>query len=245
MRKLLSDIIKHTHGLGFVDAVKVVCDDKETTFKAMDVDKAVLITAQAHEYEPNLEGTFGMGRLQILNGYLNFANYKADDASVSVTRADHGSTKNVPEQLVFDDGNGQRSVYRFMSADLISTASIGRTLSWDVSVELTQSKVNELRELAGILSGTNPFFHVRTEGGRLIFSVGDKASDNLEVTMAHDVEGEIKGELSWTIDKLLPILRLGAPTNPTLGISNSFSALGVTFDSESASYSYILQAQRY
>ena len=40
---IFSDVLTHTHGLGFVDMVKIVSTEEETKIEAMDEDKTVVI----------------------------------------------------------------------------------------------------------------------------------------------------------------------------------------------------------
>lgn len=242
MRELLLDVIKHTQGLGFIDTVKVEGTDKSTVFEAMESNKTVVLDATALKPEPHLAGSFGMGRLNILQGYLNFANYKTDEAKITVSRKDRDDKKDVPQEITFNDGNGQKSVYRFMSSDMIPYAKF-KGSSWDVSVEPTSSKIKEFQDLAGILSGTEPYFLAKTSGGKLVFSIGEEHADNAEITIAEGVEGELKGELYWPTSEVISILKLGINENPKIDIT-SRGALQVTITSPYVEYKYILPARK-
>ena len=242
MRDLLLDVIKHTQGLGFIDTVKVDGSDKATVFEAMESNKTVVLDARALKPEPHLAGEFGMGRLNILQGYLNFANYKTDDAKISVTRKDRDDKKDVPQEITFNDGNGQKSVYRFMSSDMIPYARYKGT-AWDVSVEPSNSKIKEFQEIAGILSGTEPYFLAKTEDGKLKFSIGEEGADRAEITIAEDVTGELKGELYWPTSEVISILKLGINENPKIDIT-ARGALQVTITSPLVEYRYILPARK-
>lgn len=242
MRELLLDVIKHTQGLGFIDTVKVEGTDKATVFEAMESNKTVVLDAAALKPEPHLVGEFGMGRLNILQGYLNFANYKTDEAKISVTRRDRDDRKDVPEEIVFNDGNGQKSVYRFMSADMIPYAKFKGT-SWDVSVEPSNSKIKEFQELAGVLSGTEPYFLAKTVDGKLKFSIGEEGADRAEITIAEDIKGELKGDLYWPTSEVINILKLGINENPKIDIT-ARGALQIRITSPYVEYKYILPARK-
>ena len=51
MRDILKDIVKHTHSLGIIQAVKVTTDDEGTTLDAMDDDPTVVLRANLHNQQ--------------------------------------------------------------------------------------------------------------------------------------------------------------------------------------------------
>ena len=76
MRDILKDIVKHTHSLGIIQAVKVTTDDTSTMLDAMDDDRTVVLRAKMHKRVDEFDGKFGMGRLGVLNGYLSYENHR-------------------------------------------------------------------------------------------------------------------------------------------------------------------------
>lgn len=70
MRDILKDIVKHTHSLGIIQAVKVTTDDDSTTLDAMDDDRTVVLRGTLHNREPQFAGKFGLGRLGVNFGCL-------------------------------------------------------------------------------------------------------------------------------------------------------------------------------
>ena len=89
LRTLLLDIVKHTGGLGFIDVVKIsTTDDGFTKVEAMDEEKSVIVSGTLKETEERFIGTFGMSRLSVLKGFADFANYKADDATIEIKTRD-------------------------------------------------------------------------------------------------------------------------------------------------------------
>ena len=129
-----------------------------------------------------------------------------------------------------------------MSADMIPYAKFKGT-SWDVTVSPDSSKIKELQELAGILSGTEPYFLAKTSGGKLVFAIGEEGSDYAEITIDSDVKGELKGELYWPTNTVISILKLGANENPKIEIT-ARGALQITITSSQAEYKYILPARK-
>ncbi len=52
MRDYLKDIVQHTHGLGFIEAAKIVNEEGATSLEAMDDDRTVIVQAQFKEQVP-------------------------------------------------------------------------------------------------------------------------------------------------------------------------------------------------
>ena len=59
MIDILKDIVKHTHGLGFLDLVKITGDDKETVIDSMAEDRSVILQGSFHKPQTEMTGTFG------------------------------------------------------------------------------------------------------------------------------------------------------------------------------------------
>lgn len=250
MRDILIDLIKHTDGLGFLDTVRVTGSDESTLFDAMDNDRTVVMKAHTLTASDELKGEFGMSRFAVLKGYLKFAGYKTDESKLTIRhRASENGEKN-PEELIFSDGAGQKSVYRFMSADILQPVSNFKGKEWDVSFVPERGKISEFSQLASILSSSENFFLVKTvknEDGTfdLKFVIGEEGSttDHTVVTMVKDCGGEIKGELYWPITQILALLNLGLEENVSVDIM-SRGALRVSMDSAHSHYEYYLPARK-
>ena len=63
MIDILKDIVKHTHGLGFLDLVKITGDDKETAIDSMAEDRSVILQGSFHKPQTEMTGTFGMPQM--------------------------------------------------------------------------------------------------------------------------------------------------------------------------------------
>ena len=50
MIDILKDIVKHTHGLGFLDLVKITGDSKETAIDSMAEDRSVILQGSFHNH---------------------------------------------------------------------------------------------------------------------------------------------------------------------------------------------------
>ena len=211
-RDIVQDIVKHTAGLGFITSVKVTGTDESTTLDAMDADRTVILQAKLHNTVEEFNGEFGLGNLGFLAGVTGLGNYQTDDATVEVVARDRNGVSS-PDHLMFKDADGNTDQYRFMSKEIIEqtlqTVKF-KGVEWDVTLEPTKAKVNELQQVAGIYGGIEPNFTVKTEEGNLIVTVG--AADGSYTgkrTFAQNVNGELNEGYAWPLSQVLAILKLG------------------------------------
>jgi len=243
-RDIVQDIVKHTAGLGFITSVKVTGTDESTTLDAMDADRTVILQAKLHNTVEEFNGEFGLGNLGFLAGVTALSNYQADDSTVEVVARDRNGVSS-PDHLMFKDVDGNTDQYRFMSKEIIEqtlqTVKF-KGVEWDVTLEPTKAKVNELQQVAGIYGGIEPNFTVKTEGTDLIVTVG--AADGSftgKRTFAQNVNGEITEGYAWPLAQVLAILKLGMSGTCVMQISKK-GALMISVDSGIGKYDYILPA---
>ena len=243
-RDIVQDIVKHTAGLGFITSVKVTGTDESTTLDAMDADRTVILQAKLHNTVEEFNGEFGLGNLGFLAGVTALGNYQTDDATVEVVARDRNGVSS-PDHLMFRDADGNTDQYRFMSKEIIEqtlqTVKF-KGVEWDVTLEPTKAKVNELQQVAGIYGGIEPNFTVKTEGSDLIVTVG--AADGSftgKRTFAQNVNGEITAGYAWPLAQVLAILKLGMSGTCVMQISKK-GALMISVDSGIGKYDYILPA---
>ena len=243
-RDIVQDIVKHTAGLGFITSVKVTGTDESTTLDAMDADRTVILQAKLHNTVEEFNGEFGLGNLGFLAGVTALGNYQTDDATVEVVARDRNGVSS-PDHLMFKDVDGNTDQYRFMSKEIIEqtlqTVKF-KGVEWDVTLEPTKAKVNELQQVAGIYGGIEPNFTVKTEGSDLIVTVG--AADGSftgKRTFAQNVNGEITEGYAWPLAQVLAILKLGMSGACVMQIS-ARGALQISVDSGIGKYDYILPA---
>ena len=75
MRDILLDIVKHTHSLGFIQAVKIDgTDGSETNIEAMDDDRSVVLKGKLHNAVQDFNGVIGLGKLGVLILITNVGN---------------------------------------------------------------------------------------------------------------------------------------------------------------------------
>ncbi len=240
MRELLLDVIRHVGSVVDFEYAKFTVTEEGTSFEAMDDDRTIILKGQAKQNVPELIGQFGMQRFPILQGFLNFANYRTDTATIKVKRKalEEGSA---PEELVFADGNGQKSIYRFMSADLVPEQGRFVGTEWEVDIVPSRSKMQEFMQLAGILSSYEKYFLVAVQQGSLRFFIGDEdaTTDRTSVTIKDDIEGELKGGMYWDSTMVSTILKLGLDENLKLKLTNK-GAMMISMETPLAEYDFIL-----
>jgi hypothetical protein len=243
MIDILKDIVKHTHGLGFLDLVKITGDDKETTIDSMAEDRSVILQGSFHKPQPEMTGTFGMPQMGKLDIHLKCPEYK-EKANITVLSGErNGAT--VPTGIHFENEKGDfKNDYRFMNAEIINeklkTVKF-KGVKWDVEIEPSVASVQRFNFQATANTEHNSFV-VRTEDGNLVFTFGDQASHGGEFTFATDVEGTLNKGWSWPVGQVLQILKLSDSAKVTLHFSNE-GAMMVTVDSGLGKYQYIIPAQ--
>ena len=119
MRDVLLDIVKHTHSLGFIQAVKINGNTgNETEIEAMDDDRSVVLKGKLHNPVSDFKGTIGLGKLGVLSGYLNFEGYADTKGKIEVVKKTRNGEE-IAEELKFTSPAGYNANYRFMVSQLI------------------------------------------------------------------------------------------------------------------------------
>ena len=243
MIDILKDIVKHTHGLGFLDLVKITGDSKETAIDSMAEDRSVILQGSFHKPQTEMSGTFGMPQLGKLDIHLKCPEYK-DKAKISVLSGNRNGAE-VPTGIHFENEKGDfKNDYRFMNAEIINeklkTVKF-KGVKWDVEIEPSVASVQRFN-FQSIANTEHNSFVVRTEDGNLIFSFGDAASHGGEFVFANGVNGTLNKGWSWPVGQVLQILKLSDSAKVTLHFSNE-GAMMVSVDSGLGKYQYIIPAQ--
>ena len=243
MIDILKDIVKHTHGLGFLDLVKITGTSDETTIDSMAEDRSVILQGSFHKPQTEMDGTFGMPQLGKLDIHLKCPEYK-DKAKISVLKGTRNGTE-VPTGIHFENEKGDfKNDYRFMNAEIINeklkTVKF-KGVKWDVEIEPTVASVQRFN-FQSIANTEHNSFVVRTEENNLVFTFGDQASHGGEFVFASDVKGTLNKGWSWPVAQVLQILKLSDSAKVTLHFSNE-GAMMVSVDSGLGKYQYIIPAQ--
>ena len=243
MIDILKDIVKHTHGLGFLDLVKITGDSKETGIDSMAEDRSVILQGSFHKPQAEMTGTFGMPQLGKLDIHLKCPEYK-EKAKITVLNGTRNGVE-VPTGIHFENEKGDfKNDYRFMNAEIINeklkTVKF-KGVKWDVEIEPTVASVQRFN-FQSIANTEHNSFVVRTENGNLIFTFGDQASHGGEFIFANGMNGTLNKGWSWPVAQVLQILKLSDSAKVMLHFSNE-GAMQVTVESGLGKYQYIIPAQ--
>jgi hypothetical protein len=241
IKDILTDIVAHTHSLGFLPLVKITGDKTTTTIESMAEDRSVIVTASSHKAVNEFDGTFGMPNLDKLSLHLKNPEYK-ENAKVDVTKAERNGTT-IPVGLHFENQAGDfQNDYRFMNSDIINeklkTVKF-KGANWDVSFEPTMAAIGRLK-LQAAAHSEETVFQVRTEDGNLVFFFGDASTHAGSFVFQANVGGKLKHTWSWPVSQVQSILNLNGKV--TMKISDA-GAMQITVDSGVTEYNYILPAQ--
>jgi len=243
MIDILKDIVKHTHGLGFLDLVKITGTSDATAIDSMAEDRSVILQGSFHKPQSGMIGTFGMPQLNKLDIHLKCPEYK-EKANITVITGTRNGAE-TPTGIHFENEKGDfKNDYRFMNAEIINeklkTVKF-KGVKWDVEIEPSVASVQRFN-FQSVANTEHNSFVVRTEDGNLIFTFGDQSSHGGEFVFAKDVKGTLNKGWSWPVAQVLQILRLSDSAKVTLHFSNE-GAMQVTVDSGLGKYQYIIPAQ--
>ena len=241
MRDYLLDVVKHTHGVGNIEAAKVVSDNATTTIEAKDDNNFVVVKAKYKSAIPGLDGTFGMPNLSKLNTILNISEY-SENAKITVnTRERNGQVEPFMMQFVNAAGDFKNDC-RFMQTELVEEklASVRfKGADWDVEVQPHSASVARFKMQAQANSEES-LFVAKIEDGNLKFFFGDDSGHTGNFVFQASVNGSLKQNWKYPVSEVMNILNL------TGDITMKFSDMGaamIEVDNGLAVYEYILPAQ--
>lgn len=246
LAEVFTDVLDHTHGLGFIDMVKVVSDDKETRIEAMDENKTVVFYGKLKQPLDDLAGTVGLSRMAVLNGYLKFPSFTGDNSAVEIVTQSRGG-EDVPAEIKFSSDNGHSASYRFMHRDIAEEqikVPPFKGASWDVVVTPTEANMKDLSYFNGVLGSFEPVFTAKTEDTNLNLYIGSGPTDRATVPFAKNVNGELKGDLSWPLIQTLAILKLAKKAEDCTVSFSQKGALKIEMSTSIGEYEYILPARK-
>jgi hypothetical protein len=243
MKNILSDIVSHTHNLGFLNIVKITGDAKSTKIDSMADDRTVIMYAETATPYAELTGVFGMPQLSKLKYLLDGSEYK-DNAKLEVVTAVRNN-ETLPVGIHFENKDGDfKNDYRFMNTEVINeklkTVKF-RGANWDVEISPTLQAIQRFGFQAGA-NNEHTTFLAKTDGGNLKFIFGDQSTHGGEFVFATNVTGKLSKAHTWPIAEILSILKISDVNNCTLSISDA-GALQITLDSGLATYRYIVPAK--
>jgi hypothetical protein len=241
----LKDIIKHTHSLGFIEAVKISGVDGATKIESMSDDRSVVMNGKLKSSVSELDDkVVGFSRMAVLNGLLSFPGFQDSKAKVGIATQTRSGVE-IPCEVSFDSGSGHKASYRFMSREAIEESlrvPPFKGATWNVVVAPTKANLKDLAYFSGVLGGIESTFTVVAENGNLDFLIGTGPTDRSVVPIATDIQGEMKHQWSWPLVQVLAILKLSESSTCEMSFSD-MGALKIYVDSGLGEYEYILPAK--
>jgi hypothetical protein len=245
IKDIFKDVLKHTHGLGIFEMVKITGALESTEIETVDADKTVIFKGQTHEPVVDfVDSTIGLSRMGVLQGYLQYPGFDDESAKVEVIKQDrNGDT--VPTEIKFTSADGNDANYRFMLADVINQQlkSIKfKGADFDINIVPTQKNLKDLSYFNSVLGGYEANFAPKTDGTQLFFHIGDGVSDRTKISISNEIEGSITKDWRWPLDIVLRILKLSESGNCVMSI-NDEGLLQIIVDSGIGKYTYLLPAK--
>jgi len=245
IKDVFKDVLKHTHGLGIFEMVKITGEVDKTVVETVDADKTVIFKGETHNPVPDfVDSTVGLSRMGVLQGYLQYPGFDDEDATVKVVTQDRNGDE-VPVEVSFVSKEGNDANYRFMLADVINQQlkSIKfKGAEFDVNIVPTKKNLSDLSYFNSVLGTYEANFSPKTDGTELYFHIGDGVSDRTKILISNDIDGSITKDWRWPLDIVLKILRLSDSSNVVMSI-NDEGLLQIIVDSGIAKYTYLLPAK--
>ncbi len=242
---ILSDIVKHTHALGFIDAVKVTGEDGSVKIEAMEENRTVVVYGTLNQPIENLTGTVGLSRIGVLAGYLGFDRFNSKDAEVKIGTRERGGVE-TPSEVSFDSGSGHTGQYRFMAAEVAEEqiqVPPFKGAEWKITIQPSTTAINDLTTMNNILGSYEDSFIAKTNNGNLEFLIGSGSTDSSKITFAEDVDGTITHGWRFPIGHFLAIMKLHKNSQSVKISFSDIGALKIEVNSGLGVYTYILPAR--
>jgi hypothetical protein len=241
MKDILTDIVAHTHSLGFLPLVKITGEDDSTTIESMAEDRSVILVAKTNNPIDEFKGLFGMPNLDKLNLHLKNPEYK-ENAKIEVLRLEKNG-ENIPVGLHFENSTKDFvNDYRFMSTEIINEKLKNikfKGANWNIEIEPGLISIQRLK-LQAQAHNEESVFQVKTEGDNLVFVFGDAATHAGSFVFHSNVKNKLKKSWAWPINQVISILNLDGDKNMKI---TDDGAMQITVNSGLAEYNYILPAQ--
>lgn len=257
----LRDLMKHTSGLG-IEAIKVTGDEAgKIKIEGMDTNKTVVLKGSFKKELPDLKGTCGFSRLDILHKLVNI--YKEDGDNIEIVRQDKNFSVQVEDngEPVFD--NEGNPLYEKIEEEVIDRFCFSRQspkmlnpyrvldrrmipeqynfvgADWDVEFKPTKTAIDMLGVQA--ILGEEDFFGVKIEDKTLYLTLGDQGAEAI-VEFANNVEGELTRPWVWGVAPVLSILKFSENAECSMSFLDK-GALQISLKTGLAEYNYIMPAK--
>ena len=245
IKDIFKDVLKHTHGLGIFEMVKMTGTVESTNIETVDPDKTVILKGKTINPVPDfVDATIGLSRMGVLQGYLQYPGFDDENASVQIVTQERNE-ETVPVEVEFISADGNDAHYRFMLADIVNQQLKEikfKGAEFDINIVPTAKNLKDLGYFNSVLGTYEANFMPKTNGTDLFFHIGDGTSDRTKIHINSNIEGSISRDWRWPLDIVLKILRLGDNANCVLSI-NDQGLLQIVVDSGLGVYTYLLPAK--
>ena len=245
IKDVFKDVLKHTHGLGIFEMVKLIGTVESTEIETVDAEKTVILKGKTLNPVPDfVDSTVGLSRMGVLQGYLQYPGFDSDDATVKIETQERNE-ETVPVEVAFTSVDGNDAHYRFMLADVINQQLKDikfKGAEFDINIVPSVKNLKDLSYFNSVLGTYEGNFSPKTNGTELHFNIGDGVSDRTQILINNDIDGSITKDWRWPLDIVLRILRLSDSSNVVMSI-NDEGLLQIIVDSGIAKYTYLLPAK--
>jgi len=246
LSEVLTDILAQTHGLGFIEMMKIDSSATETTIAAINDDKSVVVFGKLNSPLTELEGVVGLSRMAVLQGYLKYPHFVGDDATIEIKTTQRDGSE-IPTEIYFSANGGHESSYRFMHKDVVEEqvkVPPFRGATWDVVITGTDEIMKDLSYFNGVLGAFEPTFTVKTDvNNDLNFYIGSGPTDRATVPVAKAVNGTLTGNLTWPLVETLAILKLASKADDCIISFSNKGVMKIEMETGLGSYEYLLPAR--
>lgn len=244
LSEVLTDVLAQTHGLGFIEMMKIDSDSTETKIAAIDDAKTVVIYGTLNSPMTELDGVVGLSRMAVLQGYLKFPPFTSDTSTIEIKTTQRDG-EDVPTEVSFSSTDGHESSYRFMHKDVVEEqikVPSFNGATWDVVITNTDDLMKDLSYFNGVLGSFEPVFTAKTDGTDLNFYIGSGATDRATVPVAKGVNGTLNGS-TWPLVEVLAILKLASKADDCILSFSNKGVLKIEMETGLGKYEYLLPAR--
>lgn len=245
MQDILQDIVSHTHGMGFLNIVKISTDSNSTRITSItEKNKNVILFGSAHNRVDEFDGVFGMSNLDKLNLLLKNPEYQ-ENATIKLMHKLNNNKEEYISGLRFENDAGDFiNEYKFINKDIVEQKLKdlkfkGSPPPWHIEFEPPVTSITRMKLMSAIHS-ENLHFIIRSDNDNIIFSFGDSVTHEGEFVFKHNVGYTLTAQSIYPVQEVQSILSLSG--NITMSISDGFG-IKISVDSGLATYEYILLCQ--
>lgn len=239
--EILRDIIRHTHGLGISDIVKINGTDLSTSIYTIAEDRSVFLNGILDNVVTEFVGEFGMPYLGNLNTILKIPEYNEKAVINVVTQK--VDNDDVPCGLnLANVKNDFKNSYRFMRGAMadhvLRKATAKLNPRWQIELVPNTEAIKRIK-YQSVANNGKPTFVINTEDNNLIFNFGESSNNSGSFIFSENVGGSLTK--SWAIPTtvFMGIMNLGG--SKLIKISDE-GLVWVSVKSDYATYDYSIPA---